>query len=94
MIFAAADAARQARIEKPRTGSGDALALIVSCAGRHQTMGQRTEEELEVVAAELGAQTTSIGFYSYGEISPMTHSGLSEVHNQTITITVLTEVEA
>jgi hypothetical protein len=56
-------------------------------------MGQRTEEELEVVGAELGASTKRIGFYSFGEIAPVAHSGVCEVHNQTMIITSITEVE-
>jgi hypothetical protein len=92
LILAAADAAHQARVGQPPAGSGQSLALIVSCTGRHLVMGQRTEEELEVAGAELGSQVKRIGFYSYGEIAPMSHAGVSDIHNQTMTITSLTEV--
>jgi hypothetical protein len=57
-------------------------------------MGQRTEEELEVVGVELGSHIKRIGFYSYGEIGPTAHSGLSELHNQTIVVTSLSEAAA
>jgi hypothetical protein len=56
-------------------------------------MGQRTEEELEVAIAELGTASGSIGFYSYGEIAPMAGPRLSEVHNQSISITSIMEIE-
>ena len=55
-------------------------------------MGQRTEEELEAAGAMLG-DTKRIGFYSYGEIAPMSERGISDVHNQTMTITSLYEVD-
>ena len=53
-------------------------------------MGQRTEEELDVVGSELGAGTTRLGFYSFGEIAPL-ETGACEVHNQTITVTSFRE---
>jgi hypothetical protein len=90
LILGAADAARQARVPQLPLSQAS-LALIVSCAGRQQMMGQRTEEELEVAGAELGGATKRIGFYSYGEIAPMAHSGISEVHNETMTITTFFE---
>jgi len=32
-----------------------------------------------------------VGFYSYGEISPAVPGGASELHNQTMTVTVFSE---
>jgi hypothetical protein len=93
LILGAADAARQARVEPMPGSRSESLALIVSCAGREQIMGQRTERELELAGAALGSETKRIGFYSFGEIAPMSDSGISEVHNQTMTITSLTEAE-
>jgi hypothetical protein len=103
----AADAARQARSglatndlsAQDLTGrvlagqdSDQRFSILVSCIGRRLLMGQRTVEEVEAVAAELGAETFQLGFYSYGEISPHATSGLCELHNQTMTITTLAEV--
>jgi hypothetical protein len=68
------------------------LAIAVSCVGRRLVLGARTEEELEVVLAALGPQTTLSGFYSYGEISP--GSGACALHNQTMTLTTLRERSA
>jgi hypothetical protein len=91
LILASAEAGRQASVDlKPGIAS---LALIVGCGGRQRLMGQRTEEELEAAGAELAAATKRIGFYSYGEIAPTSNSRLSDVHNQTMTITTLYEVE-
>lgn len=81
-----------ARIARTTRGPGDAgLAILVSCVGRKLVMGDRTEEEVEAVAAVLGQETTLAGFYSYGEISPLAAGVGCKLHNQTMTITCLTE---
>jgi hypothetical protein len=70
---------------------GPALAILVSCVGRRLVLGQRIEEELEAVIGALPADTVAVGFYSYGEACPSFGSELSELHNQTMTITVISE---
>ena len=73
-------------------GSSDAeLALLISCVGRKLVLKQRVEEELESVRGVLGPAPVLTGFYSYGEISPFTPSARCELHNQTMTITTLSE---
>ncbi len=52
---------------------------------------QRIEEEVETVRDVLGQRATLAGFYSYGEISPFTPGAKCELHNQTMTITALSE---
>jgi hypothetical protein len=69
------------------------LALLVSCVGRRLVLKQRTEEELEGVRTVLGPETVLAGFYSYGEISPLNPSTRCELHNETMTITLLSEVD-
>ena len=46
---------------------------------------------MEAVREVLGEQSVLTGFYSYGEISPFTPEARCELHNQTMTITALTE---
>ncbi len=67
------------------------LAILISCVGRKLVLKQRIEEEVEAVREVLGEQATLTGFYSYGEISPFTPGARCELHNQTMTITVLSE---
>lgn len=67
------------------------LALLVSCIGRKLMMGQRIADEVEIVADVLGPDVTQLGFYSYGEIAPHQDSGRCELHNQTMTITTISE---
>ena len=67
------------------------LALLVSCVGRKLVLKQRTEEEVESVRDVIGPTAVMTGFYSYGEMSPFTPSARCQLHNQTMTITTLSE---
>ena len=67
------------------------LAILISCVGRKLVLKQRVEEEVEAVRDVLGESATLTGFYSYGEISPFTPGARCELHNQTMTITALSE---
>lgn len=81
-------AARQAleqRTNKPE------LALLVSCIGRKLVLDQRVEEEIEEVVDVVGNDTVICGFYSYGEIAPFHGENNCQLHNQTMTITLISE---
>ncbi len=69
----------------------EGLALLVSCVGRKLVMGARVDEEVEAVAGVFGRRAKIAGFYSYGEISPMLSGLECRLHNQTMTITHITE---
>ena len=84
-------AGEAARIAGARGLNGRKLAVLISCVGRKMVLGQRTAEEVEAVAELLGSQVAQLGYYSYGEISPHVRLGSCELHNQTMTITVLAE---
>lgn len=90
LIDGAVGAARSS-CESIGPGSPD-LAILISCVGRRLILKQRTEEEVEGVREILGDRTVLAGFYSYGEISPFTPSARCELHNQTMTITTLSEI--
>ncbi len=66
------------------------LCLAVSCVGRRLILGERAEEEIEALADVLPPQTQFVGFYSYGEIAPSQSRGC-ELHNQTMTLTTISE---
>lgn len=81
-------AARQAlefRQNKPE------VALLVSCIGRKLVLDQRVEEEIDEVIEILGEGTAVSGFYSYGEIAPFHGEMACQLHNQTMTITLISE---
>ena len=54
-------------------------------------IAERIDEEVRAVREVLGSTTTLAGFYSYGEISPFMAGAPCELHNQTMTITTLSE---
>jgi hypothetical protein len=53
-------------------------------------LGQRAEEELEAVMSELSPAYHLVGFYSYGELAPVS-AGSCFLQNMTMTVTVLRE---
>lgn len=67
------------------------LALLVSCVGRRLVLDQRSEEELESVQDVIQKNAVMTGFYSYGEIAPTSLKTGCELHNQTMTITTISE---
>ena len=67
------------------------LAILISCVGRKLVLQQRIEEEVEAVRDSLGDDAVITGFYSYGEISPFNRLAECQLHNQTMTITTLSE---
>ncbi|HUJ02805.1 MAG TPA: FIST N-terminal domain-containing protein [Rhizomicrobium sp.] len=89
LIQGAAAAAEQAN----RDHEGERVAILVSCIGRKLLLGQRIREEVEAVNDILGGKARLTGFYSYGEVSPHAVTGCAELHNQTMTITVLSEAD-
>ena len=68
------------------------LVLSVSCVGRHLVLGERTDEEIESVLAAVPPRAGQVGFYSYGEMSPRLPGGGCDLHNQTMTVTLIDEV--
>ncbi|MEJ1355401.1 MAG: FIST N-terminal domain-containing protein [Candidatus Sedimenticola sp. (ex Thyasira tokunagai)] len=67
-----------------------ALCIAISCVGRRLVLGPRVEEEIEAVSESLPTEVGLIGYYSYGEISPLA-SGRCDLHNQTMTLTLIWE---
>lgn len=87
------DGASQAASESHQMlGKNNAeLAILISCVGRRLVLDQRTEEEIEGVKEVIGNQVFMTGFYSYGEIAPTSPNASCQLHNQTMTITTITE---
>ncbi len=88
LVQGASEAATSTKLSTdggPRT-----LAIAISCVGRRLVLGGRTEEEIEATLDVLPQGTQQIGFYSYGEISPYA-TGTCDLHNQTMTLTTLSE---
>jgi hypothetical protein len=88
LVQGAENAARAAALDGTK---GDQLSILISCVGRKLLMGQQSSDETEIVRDHLNPQGMQIGFYSYGEISPHSATGACELHNQTMTVTVMGE---
>ncbi len=88
LIDNAGFAAQQA---KSKNSTYPELCIAVSCIGRRIVLSQLVEEEIDSVQEKLGNHTMMTGFYSYGELAPL--EGLVEcaLHNQTMTLTVISE---
>ncbi|KTD13281.1 FIST signal transduction protein [Legionella jamestowniensis] len=89
-LITSANEAGELAIEKIIEPHGPILNVSISCVGRRLLLGERTEEETESTLEALPAQSTQVGFYSYGELSP---AGLGDckLHNQTMTLTTIYE---
>ena len=88
LIDGAETAARRAREGMAAPGG---LGILVSCVGRKLVMGDAVDEEVEAVSHILGRQIPLTGFYSYGEIAPFSSTTECMLHNQTMTVTFLSE---
>lgn len=67
------------------------LAIVISCIGRQVILEQLVNEELEVIKETLGDTCHLSGFYSYGEFAPLSETCQGVLHNQTMTITTISE---
>lgn len=88
------DAANQAAVKTffNKMPESPTLALLISCVGRKVILENRTYEEIEAIHEIFGEETINMGFYSYGEISPLSENGRCELLNQTMTITTFNEL--
>lgn len=86
----AGEAANNILFKNNRLNQQPVLAIDISCVGRRLLLGGRAEEETETTFQSIPSGSLQIGFYSYGELSPLT-VGNCELHNQTMTITTLLE---
>jgi hypothetical protein len=82
--------ASDAALEAAASGDGPVASIAVSCVGRRLLLGSRIEEETEATLEVLPPSTSQVGFYSYGEIGPNS-DGRCELHNQTMTLTTISE---
>lgn len=89
LIVGAENAAEEAHLDG--MDAETSVALLVSCVGRKLVMADDVVEEVEAVQHVFGPGTRMAGFYSYGEICISDLTKEAELHNQTMTITLLSE---
>jgi hypothetical protein len=87
-VLAAADtAAKEAR--NAMGGATPELIFCYSCVASRIVLGNRTGEEIERVRGQFGPQIPILGFYTYGEYCPVGVEACNDLHNETITLSVL-----
>ncbi len=90
-LIEGAEIAAKTTLDKHASPKGSTLAILVSCIGRKLVMSDRIDEEVEAVANTLGQNTCVTGYYSNGEIGGTEFHGECRLHNQTMTITWISE---
>ncbi len=90
LVHGAECAAASAIRDIGKVAAQQSLAILVSCIGRNLLMGQRVSSEVETVQQALPGMPL-VGFYSYGEICHHHSTRKCALHNQTMTITLLSE---
>lgn len=86
-----ADGARQSVQQVAATNPSPTLAILISSFGRKVLMGRSGDLEIETAAEGFANMPVFTGFYSYGEIGRFGKSAASELLNQTIGITAISE---
>lgn len=87
IITASQDAFNQALAQYP--GESPAAALFFSCAWRRLVMGSRTHEEYQAICQNSTHPIPCCGFYTFGEIAPLQHQGVTCFHNTTFVTLLL-----
>lgn len=70
-------------------GKSPAAALTFSCTGRKLALGSKTYKEIQIAMEALPNNLPISGFYTFGEIAPLTVPGQSYYHNATFVTLLL-----
>lgn len=79
--------AGEATADLVRRLPGARVALFFDCAGRKMVLGARYKEEIAAAFAALPPDLPRLGFYTYGELSPV--DGEAMHHDETFTAIVI-----
>ena len=63
------------------------IAFFFDCMARKIVLGPRYKDELRATFARLGPDVPKVGFYTFGELSPV--EGTTMHHEETFTIALL-----
>jgi len=85
------DAARKsARMALDQLGKiSPVMTFVYSCMARKIVLGRRIPEELNQIRQEVGQDIPVVGFFTYGEFSPVIPCGTCVLHNETVTVALI-----
>jgi hypothetical protein len=66
-----------------------AITFVYSCMARKIVLGRRITEELEQIRQNVGPGLPLVGFFTYGEFSPVRPSGTCVLHNETVNVILI-----
>lgn len=90
VIEAARIAARDAKAHLQ--GTKAFCAIVLASASRQQFLGRRAADELHAVREVMGSDVPMVGFYTYGEQSPLPNGavpGPAHFHNESVVVLTL-----
>ena len=64
-------------------GTKPAVSLLFSCTGRKLALGSRTQNEIDKARQNAPKNLPMCGFYTFGEIGPLSHQTQARYHNTT-----------
>ncbi len=65
--------------------------FFYSCMARKIVLGSKTNDEITAIKNIVGEDIPIIGFYTYGEYAPAGKDMESHLHNETATLTIMSE---
>ncbi len=74
-----------------KNATSDSIGILISCVARRMVMGDAVEDEIDAALAELKNCQNVAGFYAYGEFGPFFSLVDCQLHNQTMTVNVISE---
>jgi hypothetical protein len=87
-VTALGEARNELKTNKPKA------AIILNSILRARLLGRETHREIDIIKNAIGEETPFLGFYSYGEYTPLeslSYQGRASLHNGTFSILLLGE---
>jgi hypothetical protein len=87
ILDAAGRATRMALDQLEKTSP--VMTFVYSCMARKIVLGRRITEELDQIRQNAGQDIPVVGFFTYGEFSPVIPCGTCVLHNETVTVALI-----
>ncbi len=74
-----------------KNATSNSIGFLISCVARRMVMGDAVEDEIDAAIAEIKDCQNISGFYAYGEFGPFFSLVDCQLHNQTMTVNLISE---